>query len=54
MNKNTVMTRDRYLVLSLILDGTPWYIAEEAVASTALEHPEWDMNEEKTWSQWNA
>jgi hypothetical protein len=30
----------------------PWYIAVEAVATTALEHPEWDMSEEKTYDQW--
>lgn len=53
MDKNTVMTRDRYLTLSLILSGVPWYLAKEAVATTAIEHPEWDMNEEKTWKEWN-
>lgn len=27
-------------------------MATEAVASTAIEHPEWDLEETKTWAQW--
>lgn len=30
----------------------PLFLAAEAVASTAMEHPEWDLDEEKTWAEW--
>ena len=29
-------------------------LATEAVASTALEHPEWDLEEKRPWEQWEA
>jgi hypothetical protein len=29
-------------------------MAVEAVASVALEHPEIDYDEEKTWKEWEA
>jgi hypothetical protein len=46
-------TRREYLMLKLMEDGrTPWYMAIEAIASTAIEHPEWDMEEAKTLSEW--
>lgn len=31
-----------------------WTLAVEAVASTAIEHPEWDLNERRSWDQWCA
>lgn len=31
-----------------------WAIATEAVSTTALEHPEWDMDETDTWEGWVA
>jgi hypothetical protein len=30
----------------------PLCVATEAVATMAIEHPEWDMDEIKTWDQW--
>lgn len=51
-------TRRRYLTISLYADAmergvsiSPFLVAE-AVSSTALEHPEWDMDERKTWAEW--
>lgn len=38
-------TRREWLIISVMSEGVPWYLALEAVSSTALEHPEWDMNE---------
>lgn len=29
-----------------------WAMAMEAVTSTAIEHPEWDLSELKTWDEW--
>lgn len=46
-------TRRQFLTYQLVMEaGTPIYEAMEAVASTAIEHPEWDMDEEMTWAQW--
>lgn len=45
-------TRRQYLMYRLIMDGTPAVAATEAVTSTAAEHPEWDMDEEHTFAEW--
>ena len=49
-----VVSRRQYLTLKTMLDGVAWYMAIEAVATTAIEHPEWDMDEEKSWKEWEA
>lgn len=46
------MSRRRYLTLKAVMDGASIFVAMEAVSSTAIEHPEWDMAEERTWQQW--
>lgn len=46
------ITRRRYLLRRLLLGGADIWTATEAVDSTALAHPEWDMDEERTWEQW--
>lgn len=50
------LSRRQYLLIKAMepIDGQPvhWAVAMEAVSSTAIEHPEWDMNEEKTWAEW--
>lgn len=48
------MTRREYLTRKALLAGTDVWIVTEAVASTALAHPEWDMDEERTWDEWEA
>lgn len=48
-------TRRQFLTYRTIMDtGAPVWTAMEAVATTAIEHPEWDMDEEMTWAQWEA
>ncbi len=52
-------TRREYLMLRVLemADDTgilAMLLAEEAVASTALAHPEWDLDEKKTWAEWEA
>jgi len=47
-------TRRRYLIMVAIANGAPAMLAIEAVASTAIEHPEWDMDERRTWTEWEA
>lgn len=46
------MTRRRYLLIQAVLAGANIFLAKEAVDTTALAHPEWDMNEERTWREW--
>lgn len=47
-------TRRQFLEYTAIVNGAPWWIAKEAVASTAIEHPEWDMDQQMTWAEWEA
>jgi hypothetical protein len=54
MSAPEVYTRRQYLTTRAILDGAPWALAHEAVTSTAIEHPEWDMDEARTWDDWEA
>ena len=55
-----VFTRRQYLTILVLLesaeDGDPAdvWTAIEAVHSVAIEHPEWDLDEEKTWKEWEA
>lgn len=49
-----VMTRRRYLIIQALISGAGLFATSEAVASTALEHPEWDMEETKTWKEWEG
>ena len=46
------LTRREYLIAVACLAGANVILAAEAVASTALEHPEWDMDERRTWAEW--
>jgi hypothetical protein len=46
------MSRRKYLVLSAMARGVGMFTAIEAVSSTAIEHPEWDMDEEREWVEW--
>ena len=54
MGDKPLFTRRRYLLMKACMDGAYSFVAAEAVASTALEHPEWDMDEERTWDEWEA
>jgi hypothetical protein len=45
-------TRRQFLIYHAVMEGADMFTAMEAVSSTAIEHPEWDMEEEMTWEQW--
>jgi len=45
-------TRRQWLIHQALLSGAPPFLAIEAVATTAIEHPEWDMEEKRTWRHW--
>lgn len=47
-------SRRHFMVYEMAMAGIPIMAAIEAVASTALDHPEWDMGEEMTWAEWTA
>ena len=49
---NNTITRHRYLVIRALMGGADIILATKAVASTAIEHPEWDMEERRTWDEW--
>lgn len=50
------ISRRDYLVWRVVLGSpeTPILLAYEAVSSTAIEHPEWDMEETHTWEEWES
>jgi hypothetical protein len=45
-------SRRDYMIQMVMLDGVGWFTASEAVSSVAIEHPEWDMAEARTWEEW--
>ena len=45
-------TRREFLIEQAIIYGAWPFLAREAVASVAIEHPEWDMDEKRPWSAW--
>lgn len=54
MRASEPITRRQYLTIKALVNGTTWFVAIEAVSSTAIEHPEWDMEEQKTYDEWEA
>lgn len=63
--ENMRMTRRAYLTLKVMMAqpenpnpvamqsfASNMFLATEAVASTAIEHPEWDMDEEREFVEW--
>lgn len=49
---NNEITKRDYLFAKAVLAGASAFEAIEAVSSVAIEHPEWDMKESKTWNEW--
>jgi len=50
--KDKPITMRTYLTIKAMEGGTSIFVASEAVHSTAIEHPEWDLDEKKTWAEW--
>ena len=46
------MTRSDYLFIRAWDKSQNMFLAREAVATTALEHPEWDLEETKSYKEW--
>lgn len=47
------LTRREYLLLNAFAAGAYILTAQEAVASVAIEHPEWDMDEVHSLDEWD-
>lgn len=54
MSDSPLITRRTWLTMRVMGSGCGWIVATEAVSSTAIEHPEWDMDEAKTFEEWMA
>lgn len=52
--EDRVLTRHQWLIRKAIDSGAGPFAALEAVASVAIDHPEWDMDETKTWAEWEG
>lgn len=48
-----LITRRTYLMVST-MDRTncSYFAAAEAVSSVAIEHPDWDLDEQRSWQEW--
>lgn len=47
------LTRRTYLILDMMRrTQCGIFLATEAVSTTAIEHPELNMNEKATWAEW--
>ena len=49
------MTFYSYLMCqAMITTECGWATAAEAATSTVMAHPEWDTDERRTWTEWEA
>jgi hypothetical protein len=52
---NGKFSRRQFLAYQSIIDaGATLEQADGSLAAVAREHPEWDLNEEMTWAEWEA
>jgi hypothetical protein len=49
-----MMSYRQFLTFKACEAGATIFVAIEAVSSTAIEHPEWDMSEVKSLDDWEA
>lgn len=49
------ITRRGYLILRAMAEtGAKYQQASKAVAAVGAEHPEWDLDERRTWAEWEG
>lgn len=52
------ITRSQYLTRRLMIlnmgKDTPLSMIREAVATTVMSHPEWDLEKRQTYAEWKA
>ncbi len=51
--RQATYTRRQFMEYSRIMEGEPCWNARQAVATAALEHPDWELDEKMTWAEWN-
>jgi hypothetical protein len=54
MSTTDLITRRHYLTIKALESGAGLILAIEAVASAAIEHPEWRMDERRSYPDWEA
>jgi len=47
-----LMSKLTYLTVKACQAGGAFWVVQEAVASTALAHPEWNLTEKKSFAEW--
>lgn len=52
-NGQVLLSRRMWLTMQVMVRGASWFDAVEAVSSTAIEHPEWDLAEMRTFQGWS-
>lgn len=53
MSEPTTFTLRTFLAIKAVEAGAPSiFAALEAVSSSAIDHPEWKLDERRTWLQW--
>jgi hypothetical protein len=53
MSDEYLLSRRTYLIMKACKTVPP-IVAMEVVATSALSHPEWDMEESKPWAEWES
>ncbi len=51
-DRQLLLSRRMYLIGKLSLAGVGFFLANEAISARAAANPDWDMNELKTWDEW--
>lgn len=50
--RDELFTRRGFLIITRMIHGAEFADAAEEVSSLAVEHPEWDMQELRTFHEW--
>jgi len=48
------MSKLTYLTVKACMAGGAFWVVQEAVASTALAHPEWDLDVRRSFAEWEG
>lgn len=50
-----IVTLRTWLMVQVMAEtNCNWMLAMEAVSSTAIEHPEWNLDERRSMEEWDA
>lgn len=51
-SRDGLFTRRQFITRKLMLRGIPMWQAIDAVTSVQSGHPDWNMDEKRTWENW--